>query len=51
MTSRTERFQRKPRESQDTKDDVTEEPEPIIKFSPEEEAVSAGKHKLSLLCL
>lgn len=43
MTTRTERFQRKPREAQDTKDDVVEEEEPVIKFSPEEEAVSASK--------
>ena len=43
MTSRTERFQRKPKESQsqDAEDDVVDEPAPIIRFSPEEEAVRA----------
>jgi hypothetical protein len=45
MTTRTERFQRKPRESPDKRDEVVEEPEPVIRFSPEEEAVSASRRK------
>ena len=45
MTTRTERFQRKPGESQDTKDEVAEQAEELVKFSPEEEAVRATKHK------
>ena len=45
MTTRTERFQRKPREAQVTKDETEEEPEEVVKFSPEEEVVCVGKHK------
>jgi len=37
MTTRTERFQRKPKEKED---EVPEEPEEVIKFPPEKEAVS-----------
>lgn len=48
MTTRTERFQRKPRESQVTKDEIESEPEEVVKFSPEEEAVRAAKHNPSL---
>jgi hypothetical protein len=44
MTTRTERFQRKPREAQVTKNEAEEEPEEVVKFSPEEEAVCVGKH-------
>jgi hypothetical protein len=44
MSTRTERFQRKPREKQDTKDEAVADPEEVLRFSPEEEAVS------SLLC-
>ena len=40
MTSRTERFQRKPRDSQTKNDEAPEEPEELVRFSPEEEAVS-----------
>ncbi|KAG0652773.1 Tetratricopeptide repeat 1 [Hyphodiscus hymeniophilus] len=38
MTTRTERFQRKPREPKEERDPVSEEPETVVKFSPEEEA-------------
>jgi hypothetical protein len=38
MASRSEKFARKPSESK-TKDEVSKEPEEVIKFSPEEEAV------------
>ena len=48
MTTRTERFQRKPRESQNTKDEVVEQPEEIVKFSPEEEAVSPSKRDVPM---
>lgn len=39
MTSRTERFERKPRDPQNKEDGVAEEPEEVVRFSPEEEAV------------
>jgi hypothetical protein len=41
MSSRTERFQRKPQEPQERKkeEEVTPEPEEVLRFSPEEEAV------------
>ena len=39
MTSRTEKFQRKPAEKKDASLPVEEEEE-VIRFSPEEEAVS-----------
>ncbi|KAH8809044.1 tetratricopeptide repeat protein-like protein 1 [Xylogone sp. PMI_703] len=38
MSSRTERFERKPKDPNAKKDDSTKEPEEIIKFSPDEEA-------------
>jgi len=38
MTSRSERFQRKPR---DKADEIPEQPEELIRFSPEQEAVQA----------
>ena len=36
MTTRTERFQRKPRQSQDRKDEAGLEHDEVIRFSPEE---------------
>lgn len=39
MTSRTERFERKPRQKTSKKDEAPEEIEELVKFSPEEEAV------------
>jgi hypothetical protein len=51
MISRTERFQRKPRETQSTKDEVAKEPEEVVKFLPEEEAVSSGNSYLHTLQL
>ena len=50
MTTRTERFQRKPRDVQDTRDDVVEEEEAVIRFSPEEEAVSAPNFESAIRC-
>jgi tetratricopeptide (TPR) repeat protein len=44
MTTRTERFQRKPKGKQD---EVPEEPEEVIRFPPEKEAV---RHPVSCLC-
>jgi hypothetical protein len=40
MSTRTERFQREPRESQDKKNEVVAESDEVVRFSPEEEAVS-----------
>jgi len=39
MSTRTEKFQKKPLDPQDTKKEEPKEPEEIVKFSPEEEAV------------
>lgn len=39
MSDRTERFQRKPSEPQEKKDEKAREPEEVLRFSPEEEAV------------
>ncbi|RFU25140.1 hypothetical protein B7463_g11200, partial [Scytalidium lignicola] len=38
MTSRTERFERKPKDLREDKDDSAKEPEEIIRFAPEKEA-------------
>lgn len=42
MATRTERFNRKPAEKrEEKKEEIPAEPEEVIKFAPEEEAVSA----------
>jgi nucleoid DNA-binding protein len=41
MTTRTERFQRKPQEA---KAEANVEPEEVVRFSPEEEAVCSHKY-------
>jgi hypothetical protein len=40
MATRTERFQKKPRDPKDKSGNSVAEPEEVLKFSPEEEAVS-----------